>query len=667
MTSPDLSAYALPDLTYDFAAADAVARAAKSARSTVATQAPSRAALVAAAKTDFAGHFADVFTANASVALQDCSELLTALDEVVRGIGLLSDAARSENTRRRTARAWRDRVLARRANMVDSTWDAVFGEEPPPSAGRVEAPEFEQAVPQPRHRDTPPPGNDSAAAGAVSSARPANLRSFASGSASLDEELSALPGRLERANADFLATCDFGRFDVSPVVRGLRAWLTANDADVRWAGAVAAAFEAAGSSGGTISVADSAVAAALSAAHLSDTRTDVDFNGLELGGVVPTSGFAADPVNTATGNFIEVEEDLVLAGPARSLTLRRTYNSFDQVGGVFGPGWTSPLDVRLDVLEDAVHLVSADGRRSVFPGRTSALPNRARGENLWLARESDGSVASGDLGDDDLLVVRDNAGSWWAFDTEGVWLRSGLGPETTIVGERDEAGRLALLRHPRGRTVALEHDDDGRVRAAASHDGRRVVYGYDDLRRLVSVTASAGSRSYTWDPSGRIERVTAADGVVECVNTYDGLGRVTSQRTPSGRLVRFAYLPGRVTSVSDEDGSRADTWMADRRGRVVGIIDSDGRRQSMRYDTHGNLVSSTTRDGCTSMHAYDGRGRLVRSVEADGTDTVVRYDAEDRPVEVERGDRTVAYTYPPGGARGPLTIGTGAGRPYLLT
>ncbi|WP_141693472.1 DUF6531 domain-containing protein [Curtobacterium sp. UCD-KPL2560] len=661
--STDLTAYALPDLTYDFSAAEDLAHECDLAKTTVQLQAPSRAALVTQASADFAGGFAETFRANAAIAQEDARELATKLGETASGIRALSDAAREENTRRRTARAWRDRVLARRADLVDSTWDAIFGEEPPPSSGKVDVPAFPITAYKARARSTPAPGSAPGSGGGVSSARPEDLRSFASGSAGLNGALRDVPGRIERALAAFTQRCDFGHVDLSQLLTGFRAWTTANDGDVSWANTIAAAFEAAGARGDVVSLDDSSLAAALSAAGVTRARSDLDFGAPSLLGAVPTSGFAADPVNTATGNFVEHEHDLAFAGAAEGFGLARTYNSFDVVGGVFGPGWSSVLDQRLEIHADHVELVHADGRRSTFPirGDTAA---RAVGENLWLT--PGGHPADPSTDGTAILVVRDNAGSWRSFSPDGVWLAAGTGAVATVTAERDRDGALVRLRHRRGRFVDLRHVD-GLVRSARSSDGRVVTYEYGGHRALTSVTGPGGTRTYTWDDDGRIERVTAADGIVECANTYDEHGRVLLQTTPHGRTVRFAYLPGRVTSVADEDGANANTWLSDRNGRVVAITDSDGRRQSLSHDEHGNLVASTARDGSVTVHVYDDRGRLVRTVTPDGTDTTVHHDDHDRVRRIERDGRTVSFEYAEPSAVSPSAVVGERGGRFSMT
>ena len=45
-----------------------------------------------------------------------------------------------------------------------------------------------------------------------------------------------------------------------------------------------------------------------------------------------------------------------------------------------------------------------------------------------------------------------------------------------------------------------------------------------------------------------------------------------------------------MTVVSDEDGTRSNTWIHDERGRLVGVVDADEQRQSTSYDRWGNPV-----------------------------------------------------------------------------
>ncbi|MDO4898261.1 MAG: RHS repeat-associated core domain-containing protein [Rothia sp. (in: high G+C Gram-positive bacteria)] len=140
--------------------------------------------------------------------------------------------------------------------------------------------------------------------------------------------------------------------------------------------------------------------------------------------------------------------------------------------------------------------------------------------------------------------------------------------------------------------------------------------------------------------------MTNAAGVQEVVNTYDPYGRVATQKTPHGRTVEFSYVPGGVTVSADKGGGRANSWISDAQGRLVGVIDADDQRQNMAYDAHGNLVSVTERDGSQTVHMYDERGRRVRTRTVDGTDIVYRWDQYDRLVDAVAGsDALVTYGY----------------------
>ena len=68
---------------------------------------------------------------------------------------------------------------------------------------------------------------------------------------------------------------------------------------------------------------------------------------------------------------------------------------------------------------------------------------------------------------------------------------------------------------------------------------------------------------------------------------------------------------GRRTVTITNIRSRSNTWIHDRRGRLIGVVDADGRRQSTTYDRWGNPVTVRERDGALTVSAYDERGRLV--------------------------------------------------------
>lgn len=578
---------------------------------------------------DFRGGFAELFTTNARTAAEDATALAGRLREVKTFMRLLVTAAEEENARRERARKYVATMQARRENWWDSSWDSLFGIGEVPREEPSAPPQFEASVAPQTERGRARQAGEAA----VSSARPSALRTYAIRVGELNVSMNGQPRALERAAATFMEHCDFGGIDVSPVILGFAAWLSANAQDVDWINTVAAAFEAAGAGAGIAAVPDAALSAALAAAGVNAAREDLTIDPPQAYGGVPTTGYSNDPVNTSTGNFLEPENDLAFIGAASSLSLTRMYNSLDRESGVFGRGWSSILDVRLEVGDEAAVYVQADGRHVRF-ARAGEGWDRAGGENLWLSREpSDDTDAGFGPAGHDVLAVRDNQGSVWAFSSAGSWLGYSAGPGSKLVVVRDGCGQIIRLEHEWGRSITIDYQD-GRVVSARASDGRLVEYLWDEAGRLNDVVTRAGARRYRWNAAGLIDQVLSAAGVMEAENLYDDRGRVVEQTTAFGRRVRFAYLPGRVTAVSDADGTRSNTWISDARGRVVGVIDSAGMRQSMSYDGAGNLVQVIERDGAVTVHAYDERGRRTRTVTPEGADTAFGYDSDDRVTTV---------------------------------
>ncbi|TBT83212.1 type IV secretion protein Rhs [Propioniciclava sinopodophylli] len=452
----------------------------------------------------------------------------------------------------------------------------------------------------------------------TSSARPDHLRTFASNSRGANDDLASWPGNLRSAYDDFTAGCGFGSLEASTVWTGFDRYLSANKEDVRWADTVAAAFEAAGSDG-LVTTSNAAITASLAAAGVNAERTQLTIDPPQAYGAPPTTGYANDPVNTATGNFLEPECDLGFAGGNATLRFDRMYNSLHPGVGAFGPGWSSLAEASLVTDAEGARWRHADGRVVLFPREGDGWA-RATSEAFWLAAAGDG------------LVVTDNAGGRWEFGATGTLIAVDRGPGTRVTLTWDGL-RLAGLAHERGRSITVEWGGD-RIVALVASDGRRVDYGYDDAGRLVAVSSGGATRTYDWNAAGLIERVTDADGVAEAVNTYDEQGRVVTQVSPHGRTTRFSYLPGRVTVVADPDGSRSNTWLHDDKGRLVGVIDAHDQRQSMAYDGHGQLVMATGRDGTVTLAEFDDRGRRTTQVLPSGARVDTVHDEADRPVEV---------------------------------
>ena len=183
----------------------------------------------------------------------------------------------------------------------------------------------------------------------------------------------------------------FGTLDISPAMSGLKTLNEQSNLVTDWLHKVAQAFRDAGaSSGNPVALADSTLDAQVGP-QISLTHIDVTLP--QVSGATPTSGFANDPVNVATGNFIEPETDLIFAGTtsAMTLSLKRMYNSLavthtDEVpSGVFGLGWFSTLDTHLSFEDEQASWFMSDGRAVLFDREGEGFARAAR-EPWWLTK-----------------------------------------------------------------------------------------------------------------------------------------------------------------------------------------------------------------------------------------------------------------------------------------
>ena len=509
----------------------------------------------------------------------------------------------------------------------------------------------------------------------VVSARPDNLDETAENWDRLNGDPGFGGDHTSLANAfnSFTSANGWGALDASALIGNVATWVSANTADATYTRNVGAAFrqvDAPGSDGISIAETDFAILSIIAPGVTSWDelgRADLSVTMSTAYGGQTTTGFAVDPVSTASGNFLEVEVDLGFGPTLRGLQLRRSYNSLGSFVGPFGPGWSSWASTRLRLSGSGnwARLRGPDGQMAEVPmpdgtvpgfeGRVELVDGAAaarqhvgavvsddgfplEGRSAERRRQSDdGANGSADTNGDDTVddaddgvvaVARfDKERMAWSFDAAGrpVLLDEGPGTQVRLawVGER-----LVRVEHERGRSFTLEWDDETeRIVAAVADDGRRITYSYDDLGRLVRVKAPSGDRFYEWGDDDRIAVVTDADGVVALRNTYDDLGRVTAQTTASGRQVRFWYRPGGVTEVDDESGGPSNTWIHDENARLVKVIDGHGEATSKAYDDEGRVIRVKDRRGAATSFEWDQSDNPSRIEHPNGTVVEMTYDA----------------------------------------
>ena len=240
----------------------------------------------------------------------------------------------------------------------------------------------------------------------TTSAIPGNIVKFAQKNSTLDQRIAELYSNITKCYSSFVEHTSWGFFDAVSLFNSLAKWVDANQSDVRWILTVAEAFATAGSQGmlGPIySEADfldypqylntGYIRNYLKEQKISTDRPSIDVSRATITGAVYSAGYALDPVNVATGNFIEHECDLSFEhAPAASLIkLERMYNSVaitypeEAPSGIFGLGWSSTLDTQLTLSNTGAVWHTPDGRALAFPRMGDGF-GRVPSESYWLSK-----------------------------------------------------------------------------------------------------------------------------------------------------------------------------------------------------------------------------------------------------------------------------------------
>lgn len=363
-----------------------------------------------------------------------------------------------------------------------------------------------------------------------------------------------------------------------------------------------------------------------------------------------------DPVNTYTGEFFEIQEDLALEGPLPIGFSRSNGSSMSSELGAFGYGWTHNFAMKLNGLAEAsddnpLTVTQENGSVATFYKTVSSfgagyLP--VAGIRAELKEEGG-----------EYLFTRRGENLTYVFDSSGALTRiqdlSGNSLELNYDG-----AKLLEVRSSTGQSITLGWSNN---RITSLSDGERTVsYGYANGQlSTVRSTAIAGTKSYSYDSQKRVTGLTHPNGG-SYQNSYDSEGRVIEQTDPLGKKTDFSYSSsedGKITASTLPDGTVIeDTY--DSQGRLTTrslASDSEesavyeysyspsGQKTMERgpsgtlvrygYNSAGDLTRLTDALNRTTRFTYDDAGRIVQTVDAAGGIATNSYDSAGRLISNE--------------------------------
>jgi len=351
------------------------------------------------------------------------------------------------------------------------------------------------------------------------------------------------------------------------------------------------------------------------------------------------AAFNADPVNTATGNYVSDHTDLTVPGRGTGLVFARFYNSLSAAPGPMGLGWTHSYQVGLTVsgADQSAAVRWDDGRVDSYAWSGSKYAPLDAGVYNTLTREGDGT-----------FTVRQKSQTRWRFTAAGrlesITDRNGNAVSLSYDGD----GRLTAVQEPGGRALSLTYDGAGHIVAVTDSFPRTVTYGYDAAGRLTSVTdPDGGVEAYTYSADDQLLTATDPRGAVYLTNTYDTDRRVvTWQADAKGNRYEFAYdtATGQTTITDPLGQTSVDAH--DVRLFLIRQTDRLGNATSYTYNDRGDRTGVTDKNGHTTTYTFDARGNVTDKADPLGHSTAITYDASDNPLtRTDESGGVTRFTY----------------------
>ena len=401
--------------------------------------------------------------------------------------------------------------------------------------------------------------------------------------------------------------------------------------------------------------------------NLNPPEPPTDADPVTTSGVGPC-GKAGEPVDVVTGQYVTAKTDLELPG-VLPLVLRRAYASGYRGGRLFGPGWSSTLDIRVQIGVETIRLADDDCRILEFPNPRNAGSGGGAGAGIGTARsvfpaEGERLALTWDRDQDEIRVQNTATGHTWHFTTIGA-TRTGVGGSGGTgggSGGTEEIRPLTALSDRNGNRIVFERDEDGIPTEVRHSGGYRVavdsVYTATGLRaealRLLDGTnGNQGSPvlTYQYDPRGRLIGLVDSSGA-PFIFEHDGNDRIAAWIDRTGYRFEYTYdQAGRVVRTRGDGGYLSGSFIYDPDKRVTVYTDSLGNPTEHHYDQSGHVTKVVNQLGHASITEYDRKGQVLSRTDELGNTTRFTLDENGDPVRVERADGSVVEV-----AYGPLRL-----------
>uniref|UniRef100_UPI0036D7AD40 RHS repeat-associated core domain-containing protein n=1 Tax=Photorhabdus sp. RM322S TaxID=3342825 RepID=UPI0036D7AD40 len=356
----------------------------------------------------------------------------------------------------------------------------------------------------------------------------------------------------------------------------------------------------------------------------------------KTGKATETTPSASDPVDVATGDFLQVWPVLALPG-LLPLALNRVYRSTAHFSGLFGPKWADDWSQHLRRDGEETHFTDAEGVIYTFhtPDENVFSVNLYAGHYLLYGQLS-GELHLFNRRTQHILSFAQRQGDKRCLST--IADRNG----NRTVFRYDETGRLADIVHADSAELVLHYEHQQLTAIDWRHQGqcqRLVTCRYDSQGYLAECESFQFNHLWhEYSPPGYMTRWHDTDKTDVALH-YDHRGRITALTTPQGYWQdRFDYDDAhRATTYFDAEGGctryeyNADGLVTREVnplghetltqwdfGHKIAETDPLGRTTTCEYSPYGELMLFTAPTGDSTVYHYDEYGQLTRLTQPDG-------------------------------------------------
>ena len=410
-----------------------------------------------------------------------------------------------------------------------------------------------------------------------------------------------------------------------------------------------------------------------------------------------------EPVDMATGAMIDSATDIHIDGMLPMVVARNTDSDMD-TSRVFGPGWNTTLDCRIEILPDQVLMMTPDGALLEFPPAPMDGSEVGDAGRPWRLCFVDGAYRVRNISQG-ITYVFGVAGSE-THDGEPCYRPDGPVPDYTITGDTprnyvyhldEETGELTRrertiddVSHDNAQhsddVVDEDHSDGGADSIPHASTGDDVVSGAHDTAATVGDSDTVQNNSDN-DQANTDKAQSDAANPRDDSGTADNADNTGSGVWEASNSFMNMLSPGSVadtfnlgvevqlSTMVHHSGAWIEYNYEQETGHLVSMRRSDGTVLEFKWHNRiSRLLSIWVKNEEThpgeepfrlASYNYDGKGRLLKVINSAAGALRYFYDDEHRPTRwTDRNGHSYHYRFDEKG-RVTAQVGTGGMFPNI--